>query len=96
MGHGLGLRCSAAFVVETAAVGAEGGEGDVAGGFEEPGGGVVLGDGFVFAGGDEEDGLGDVFGEVGVSGLAEGGGIDEVEVGGEEGVEGCGWWCHGV
>jgi hypothetical protein len=41
-----------------------------------------------FAGEEEEDGLGDIVGEVGVADLAEGGGVDEVDVGGDEGLEG--------
>ena len=83
-GHGGGLL----FVVFSALVGAAGVGGAVAGNFEEPGGeefGVAEGFGFLCE--EEEDGLGDVFGEVG-RGLAFGGGVDEADVARGEGTEG--------
>ena len=61
-------------------------EGDVAGGSEEPAGedgrGVESGG---FSGEEEEDGLGDVLGEVLVAELADGAGVDEVDVAVDEG-----------
>jgi hypothetical protein len=61
----------------------------VVGGFEKPtaegGVGAEVGG---FFGDEDEDGLGDVFGEGGVADLAESGGVDEVEVALDDGGEG--------
>jgi hypothetical protein len=77
------------FVMEAALRAAARIQDAVVGGFEKPAaeGGVGAEVGGVF-GDEDEDGLGDVFGEGGVADLAECGGVDEVEVALDEGGEG--------
>ena len=44
----------------------------------------------MLAGAREEDGLGNVGGELGIAGLAQGGSVDEVDMGGVDGRRRCG------
>ncbi len=70
------------------AVGSEGGESGVAGDFQEPGGKGGSGREMIDATGeDEEDGLGNIVGAMWVAELAEGSGVDEVDVCGDEEFE---------